>query len=183
MSDDALGDPLAWLRATAPQAATAQPARWQGLLALAGRAASAQGRLRERLVERLRERLAQLPPAPAGLDPAPVAGPLRALGELLGQQVDALPPLRSQQLHQRSWTELRVARRLAELRPAQPPSQALGPLNTLALLPRALALLGDASPEYLQRFFGYLDALEALPPVPEPAPPRGRALKPGGAAR
>ena len=173
--DEPTLDPLRWLQAAAPHAAATHPARWAGLQALARRAAAADGRLRERLIERLQQTVAELPaPAPSTAPPRPSR--LRALLDRLG---DAPPALRSQQLHQRSWTRLRVARRLAELQPAQAPSQALGPLNAMALLPRALAELGEASPEYLQRFLAFADALAALPA----AAPRGRALKPGGAAR
>jgi hypothetical protein len=56
-----------------------------------------------------------------------------------------------------TWARLKVDHRMAQLR-AQVPDQA-GPLNTQKLLHEALAVMRDASPQYLQAFMAQVDAL------------------------
>lgn len=154
--------------------AAAAPARLRVLEALARRAqAQPPGPLREALLERLRARLARWLAQPAVAPQArPVAQPLGLLTHLDPDQRD----LRAADLDRRGWTRLRVERRLAE--PVAPPAAALGPLHTQVLLPRALQLLRELSPEYLERLLGAVDQLAALttqPPAAEPrAKPRGK---------
>ena len=156
-----LDDPLAWLHAQ-PQAAraSAEPARWRVLEALARRAAGqAPGSaLRALLAAKLQARCSAWPEAQS---PAASTAPSNPLAELL-KALPAQAELRAQSLHRRSFTRLRTSRQLAPLQAA--PTQPVGPLNAMALLPRALAALQAASPEYLQRLLGYVDALEALAP-------------------
>lgn len=76
-----------------------------------------------------------------------------------------------------TWTRLSAEERLRQAL-AQVPPQA-GPLNSHHLVHRALVLMQGTSPEYLQRFVPYVDALLALdqmqaPPPPAPAPVRSR---------
>jgi hypothetical protein len=156
-----LDDPLAWLHAQ-PQAAraSADPARWRVLEALARRAAGQApgGPVRALLADKLQARCAAWLPAQRVAPCRVISNPL---SELL-KALPALPELRAQSLHRRSFTRLRTSRQLAPLQAA--PTQPVGPLNAMALLPRALAALQAASPEYLQRLLGYVDALEALAP-------------------
>jgi hypothetical protein len=160
-----LDDPLTWLHSQ-PQAAraSADPARWRVLEALARRAAGqAPGSaLRALLAAKLEARCSAWPEAqsPAASTAASTARP-NPLAELL-KALPAQSELRAQSLHRRSFTRWRTARQLASLQAA--PSQPVGPLNAMALLPRALAALQAASPEYLQRLLAYVGALEALVP-------------------
>lgn len=170
-----MNDPVAWLQ-TQPCAGTAaaEPARWAVLQGLARRAATqADGPLRAALLSRLQERLMQWQ-AEAW---APAA-PRHRLAPLDLPQPAAEPrELRAAQLDRRGWTRLRVARRLAEpvARPA--PAASLGPLHTQVLLPRALELLRELSPEYLERLLGTVDQLAALTAAPEATPPAPAARR------
>ena len=166
-------DPCAWLAAQPRTGRAADPARWQALTGLARRTAAAQGPLRVLLWRRLQVRCAMLQePTPAPPPPAPT--PPSPLADLVAELALDRPMLRSARINERSWTRLRVERRLVQAQPTS--TQPLGPLNALALLPRALAALNQASPEYLQRLLGYVDALAALAPqqaaAREPAPRR-----------
>ncbi|NCT84521.1 MAG: DUF2894 domain-containing protein, partial [Comamonadaceae bacterium] len=160
------------------------PVRRRVLEALARRAAAQPpGALRERLLARLEQR-AQPAPAPAPvhrIEPAP--SPLTALLEQL--QALAGPELRNVQAHRRTWGELRLARRLAEL--AAPVPEHLGPLNSQVLVARALQQLRDLAPGYLQRLLTQLDALAALAPLQAAAeadkPARPAARKPAARRR
>ena len=181
-NQDALlhADPQAWLSQHAP--ACGDPLRQQTLQGLARRAAAQpEGPLRRRLCERLLERLQaphSPPPAPAGVI-TPIEHPLRDwMAALQARAGGPGEDLRSLQQHRRSFGRLRLAQRLAQS-PASPaaPAQSLGPLNTLALVPKALTLLQQTSHDYLERLVGYLDALAALAPesgdvVPTPASKR-----------
>jgi hypothetical protein len=166
-------DPCAWLQAQPRPGRAADPARWQVLEGLARRTAAAQGPLRALLWGKLQQRCALLQePTPAA--PTPAAITPSPLTELVAQLALDRPMLRSARVNERSWTRLRVERRLVQAQPNS--AQPLGPLNALALLPRALAALNEASPEYLQRLLGYVDALAALAPAGaaegEPTPAR-----------
>ena len=159
-----LDDPLAWLHAQ-PQAAraSAEPARWRVLEALARRAAgqASGSALRALLAAKLQARCSAWPEAQSPAASTASTAPSNPLAELL-KALPAQAELRAQSLHRRSFTRWRTARQLAPLQAA--PSQPVGPLNAMALLPRALAALQAASPEYLQRLLGYVDVLEALAP-------------------
>jgi hypothetical protein len=83
------------------------------------------------------------------------------------------------------WSKVSADKRLRESL-AQVPKNA-GPLNSSSLVHRALSLMQDVSPDYLQHFLGYLDSLawmdalmdtQADTQVPAPkAAPRAPAAK------
>ncbi len=155
---DALHDPVAWVEAQA----SGDPVRKRVLQGLARRAAAQPpGALRERLVATLVQR-AQVPPAPLSTrDTASRASPLAELVARL--QDGAGPELRHVQAHRRTWSALRLARRLAEV--SAPVPEHLGPLNSQVLVARALQQLQALSPDYLQRLLAEVDALAALAPL------------------
>jgi len=67
------------------------------------------------------------------------------------------------QAHRRTWGQLRLDRRMAEV--SAPVPEHLGPLNSRVLVTRALQQLKALSPDYLQRLLTQLDALAALAPL------------------
>jgi len=156
MDTDALADPLAWVNAQAE----VDPVRRRVLEGLARRASVQTGALRERLVAKLvlRSHAAQAAEPPQRLTPAPC--PLAAL---VAQLQTASPELRSVATHRRTWSALRVQRRMAEV--AAPVPEHLGPLNSQVLVTRALQQLQGLVPGYLQRLLTQLDTLAALAPL------------------
>lgn len=162
---DALDDPVGWAAAQA----AGDPVRHRVLAALARRAAALPpGALREQLVARLMQR-AQAEPAPLpARRSANTASPLTELVARL--QAGAGPELRNVQAHRRTWSALRLSRRMAEV--SAPVPEHLGPLNSQVLVARALQQLQALSPDYLQRLLTGLDTLAAL------APPQAAADKP-----
>lgn len=189
-------DPLTWLQGQA----VADPVQRRVLHGLACRAAAqAPGPLRDALVARLvarwGARWGENPeartPTPAGLPvtPRPQARTAHSDGghpaRLLAALCARLPggpggELRSLQLHGRTWGQLRLARRLAEVN--RPTSGQLGPLNSQVLVTRALQALQTWSPAYLQRLLTQLDMLAALAPLAALESPAA-AVKPGVAER
>jgi hypothetical protein len=158
---DVRDDPVGWVAAREE----ADPVRRRVLEALARRAgALPAGALRDRLVARLVQRSAAEPttgparPAPAA---ANAPGPLTALVAQL--QAGAGPELRNVQAHRRTWSALRLTRRMAEV--SAPVPEHLGPLNNQVLVARALQQLQSLSPDYLQRLLTEVDALAALAPL------------------
>ena len=154
----AMDDPLVWLAGQPP---TDNPVRQRVLQALAGRAAAQPpGALREQLVARLVQRaLAQ--PAVLYAPPHFMRAPSPLADLLASLQPGA--ELRTVQAHHRTWTALRVARRLADV--AAPLPDHLGPLNGQTLMRRTLQQLQALSPDYVQRFITQLDTLAALAPL------------------
>ena len=177
---DVLADPLAWVAALPGD----DPVRRRVLQALARRAsAQPPGALRERLVASLVRR-AQAPLVPVPDRQAVVV--LRPLAELLARlQADAGPELRNVQAHGRTWSALRLTRRMAEV--SAPVPEHLGPLNSQVLVSRALQQLQGLSPDYLQRLLTQLDTLAALAPLQGAAetdkPARPAAKKVAGPRR
>ncbi|MCE4553775.1 DUF2894 domain-containing protein [Pelomonas cellulosilytica] len=166
---DALDDPLAWATAQAG----ADPVRQRVLQALARRAmAQPPGALRERLLARLQQRSA----APlTELTPRQLPDAPRPLGLLLAElQAGNGAELRNVQAHHRTWSALRLTRRLAEV--SAPVPEHLGPLNNQVLVSRALQQLQTLAPAYLQRLLTQLDTLAALAPL-EPAPVADRPAR------
>lgn len=168
---DALDDPQGWADA---QAST-DPVQRRVLQALARRAAQQPpGALRERLVARLVQR-AQADIAVTAAPRAP--RPASPLAELLAQlQTDAGPELRNVQAHRRTWSALRLTRRMAEV--SAPVPEHLGPLNSQVLVSRALQQLKDLSPDYLQRLLTQLDTLAALAPLQAAEGPADKPARP-----
>ncbi|MFG6468057.1 DUF2894 domain-containing protein [Roseateles sp. BYS87W] len=159
---DALHDPLGWVQARP----LADPVRQRVLEGLARRAATQAGPLRERLVARMVQRAEagdtgaerhRLAPSPRGAQ-AP-----SALAMLLAALPPAGPELRQVQAHRRTWSALRLTRRMAEV--SAPVPEHLGPLNSQVLVARALQELKHLSPDYLQRLLTQLDTLAALAPL------------------
>ena len=151
-----LGDPMAWVQARAE----VDPVRRRVLEALARRAsAQAPGPLRERLVAKLLQR-AEANPAP--LPVRRVANATSPLTALLAE-LQAHPELRNVQVHRRTWTALRLTRRLAEV--SAPVPEHLGPLNSQVLVARALQQVQGLSPDYLQHLLTQMEALAALAPL------------------
>lgn len=136
------------------------------------------GPLRDALLQRLAALGARWPAAntpdavPAlAVDAAPPASvqALRAL--LAGLPVrDAAAP-RLLQAQPREWATLRLERRLAAPLKPEAAGAAMGPLNTQALVPRALQRLQALSPDYLQRLITQLDLMDLLAPLSASAPP------------
>ena len=208
----------------------ADPTRWQRIEALARRADAHQGATRQLLDARLQALLAELAPS-ADVAPAPVPAPAQdAAGDIPrpASPAQALRALRAQleptqddaatqaasapdasaaprdlkvvHQHRAAWTQLRAEQLAAQSQTALP-DQA-GPLNSQLLLHRALTLMRETSPGYLQHLMGQAEALmwleqalaapsadakaasraKATAKSPKAAP-RGRAAgKPGGAA-
>lgn len=114
-------------------------------------------------------------PAPALTRPAAPRGALGALVDLLNQRAPASTPtaapspaasspsatfpgeLKALDAVRNTWARLDAEQRL-EQAIAQVPANA-GPLNSYQLVLRTLTLMRDVSPEYLQRFMSYTDAL------------------------
>lgn len=176
---DDLEDPVAWVQAREE----ADPVRLRVLEALARRAsAQPAGALRERLVAKLVQRAEA---EPFALPVRRAANPSSPLTALLAEiQTGAGPELRNVQVHRRTWSALKLTRRLAEV--SAPVPEHLGPLNSQVLVARALQQLKDLAPDYLQRLLTQLDTLAALAPLqaaadvekPARGTPRPAAKKP-----
>ena len=67
---------------------------------------------------------------------------------------------RTLQFFKRTWSRLSADQRLAQSRAALPDNA--GPLNSQHLVHRSLVLMRELSPEYLEHFVGYIDALQWL---------------------
>ncbi len=162
--------------------------------ALEQRAAAQPEPVRQLLAARLAALAQDEPPAhdmapadPADAPPAPARGPLGRLADTLGQgQADgapaaplttspgqpapeaAPPELQALQRFRSTWSRLAAEERVQQAL-AQVPPQA-GPLNSSQLVYRALLLMRDTAPEYLQRFVPYVDALLWLDTMQSPSP-------------
>lgn len=173
----------------------ADPMRWRRIEALAQRLAGHQGATRRLLEARLQTLLTELAavaehPGPAPATPPAETSPLRALLAQLqaaapeAQRQDAAPEaaaprdLKVVQQHRAAWTRLRAEQRVAQAQTALP-DQA-GPLNSQLLLHRALTLMRETAPGYLQHFMAQAEALmwlEQAQAAPAAAAPRGKATK------
>lgn len=168
----------------AQQAHRADPVRFLFMEALARRTATQNGAVRQLLEQRLAELMEGYRQALASHASGPQAtAPAAAARGALGQLVDAVagtagleplvpavrtdaavmrpagPPreLKALQRFRGTWSRLSAEQRLRQAF-AQVPPQA-GPLNSHHLVHRALVLMRDTSPEYLQRFVAHVDAL------------------------
>ena len=74
---------------------------------------------------------------------------------------------RTLQFFKRTWSRLSADQRLAQSRASLPDNA--GPLNSHHLVHRSLTLMRELSPEYLERFVGYIDALQWLEQANESA--------------
>jgi hypothetical protein len=164
------------------------PVRLRFIEALLQGAGRHQGLARQLLHDKARRLLAvdeaaagKGPEAAAGAaDPTPGPGPLAALLGQLARHADATAPgeLRAAREFRATWARLSANQRLTQSQ-AQVPENA-GPLNSQHLVHRALTLMRDLSPEYLNRFIAQVDALLWLEQAIESAPPRLRDKRPAG---
>ena len=143
------------------------PVRFHRMEALERRAASHDGEVRDWLDARLATllagyaelvecRAAQQPVAAGAGEDRPIANLVDGFANRNGKLADLaeLPLLGD---FRQLWSRLRTQSQLRQsLQPA--PSNA-GPLNSSALAHRAIALMRELSPGYLQHFLGYVDAL------------------------
>lgn len=166
----------------------ADPVRFRFIEAMARRADAHGGDTRRMLDERIAqllaayteanaanagnaEALAQRPDAVAAAqEPSPERSARSALAELvehIAQHAPApavglpsggtTPELKAVTYFRSTWSKLSAERRLTQSL-AKVPDNA-GPLNSHHLVHRALLLMRDLSPEYLNRFMSYVDAL------------------------
>ncbi|RZL35132.1 MAG: DUF2894 domain-containing protein [Rubrivivax sp.] len=170
---NALDDPLAWLAARAGDGVSADPVRLRVLQGLAQRASAQTGDLRARLVGKL---VSRAEAEPAVLPIRAIANATSPLTVLLAELQSAGPELRIVTAHHRTWGQLRVQRRMAEV--SAPVPVHLGPLNSQVLVTRALQQLQDLSPGYLQRLLTQLDTLAALAPLQATAEAEARPARP-----
>lgn len=124
-----------------------------------------------------------LPDRPDRQTTPPVAGPLADLVARVAElrPTPAAPLPGEQQRQRREWNALRLERRLAEPMKRVAPPEQTGPLNTQALVPRALQQLHALSPDYLQRLLEQVDTLARLAPL-APLTAAGDAKRPPGSA-
>lgn len=85
---------------------------------------------------------------------------------------------RTVQFFKRTWSRLSADQRLAQSRATLPENA--GPLNSHHLVHRSLTLMRELSPDYLERFVGYVDALQWLEQANEAA---AQEPRPAGARR
>ena len=88
---------------------------------------------------------------------------------------------RTVQFFKRTWSRLSADQRLAQARATLPENA--GPLNSHHLVHRSLTLMRELSPEYLERFVGYIDALQWLEQANEAAQDSANAARAAGAKK
>jgi len=147
------------------------PVRFHFIETLARRAADHSGDARRMLDERVAallaaygedlEKISGEEVAAAAKQPA--RGPLAELTDHLAQHASsermdpATNELRMLQFFRSTWSKLSAERRLTQSLAKLP--QNAGPLNSHNLVHQSLTLMRDLSPEYLNRFVSYVDAL------------------------
>lgn len=163
------------------------PVAFAVMEALQARATQHHGATRERLEQRLDERMqayaARLPRGRARVA-APVpprATPLTALMADLAQRPPAAyPALPAVDEFRALWATVRSRSQVRRSLDAAPSDG--GPLNSAVLVHRALALMGEVSPGYLSHFLAYMDNLSWLdqlqPRAAAPTRDVGRIAKP-----
>lgn len=158
------------------------PVRFRFIEAMFNRAATHQGEARRILDDRVAKLLAayggdlekarsESGNAAARKDKtAPARGPLAELVDHIARHapphgdalhgIPASPELKTLSYFRGTWSKLSAERRLTHSL-AKVPDNA-GPLNSHHLVHRSLTLMRDLSPEYLNRFMSYVDALSWL---------------------
>ena len=96
---------------------------------------------------------------------APTLGPTTLSREATPDSAGA--DARTLQFFKRTWSRLSADQRLAQSRASLPDNA--GPLNSHHLVHRSLTLMRELSPQYLERFVGYIDALQWLEQANESA--------------
>ena len=203
--NDAPWDSVAAVAALRTPGATPHDAvRLHYLEALARRAQGYEGTVKDLLEDKLRQALAHYhargaqhalathaAPRPAdAVQPSALAALTRQLAPQLpkpvetavggsGARMDAYPELQAVRKHRDTWSKLSVDRQLTQGL-AQAPENA-GPLNSHQLVLRSLSVMRDISPDYLNRFMSYVDALlwleQAESQPVAPTAPAGEAAK------
>ncbi|WP_363928549.1 DUF2894 domain-containing protein [Paraburkholderia sp.] len=146
------------------------PVRARFIEALERRTANQSGKARELLNATLSELIAQNSvssgdaessvSAVAPIDRAPAPGPLRELADLMNDPANCRArPSAPEMLDyfRRTWATVRTESQLRQSLVQVP--QNAGPLNSSSLVHRALSLMRELSPGYLQHFLSYVDAL------------------------
>jgi AcrR family transcriptional regulator len=184
------------------------PVTWHYLQGLFERAARHRGEVRRLLdarlaqaLQTLRERFAQAQrEARQAATSPPRSAPRASLGELaralsqpapetrdggrdagLSRVVGNRPELKSVRHFRNTWSKLSVDKQLAKALGRAPKNA--GPINSHSLVLRSLALMRELSPDYLNRFMCYADALLCLDqgdqarPAPVKKLPRAKAVK------
>jgi hypothetical protein len=115
--------------------------------------------------------------------PAPVLGALtKPRGTLADKpSTTPVPEARTLQFFKRTWSRLSADQRLAQSRATLPDNA--GPLNSHHLVHRSLALMRELSPEYLEHFVAYVDALQWIEQANEVALAAGAAPRRSAALR
>lgn len=176
----------AWLQQAAGRV---DAARFQRILSLERRAATQEGEVRRLLDERLAHLVIacaeDLDAAPMAAPRGPTVGipagtaPRSALNELVEHLASRASQARTPSGEAAPLASPSVAPVIADLRQvsnevrtesqlrqalADAPADA-GPLNSARLVHRALTQMRDLSPDYLEHFVAYVDALSALEPL------------------
>jgi AcrR family transcriptional regulator len=184
------------------------PVTWHYLQGLFERAARRRGEVRRLLdarlaqaLQTLRERFAQAQrEARQAATSPPRSAPRASLGELVralsqpapetrdggrdagsSRVVGNRPELKSVRHFRNTWSKLSVDKQLAKALGRAPKNA--GPINSHSLVLRSLALMRELSPDYLNRFMCYADALLCLDqgdqarPAPVKKLPRAKAVK------
>lgn len=169
------------------------PVRFRFIEAMARRTATHEGEARRLLDERLERlldahgaALEKLEPPRKKMPPAAPAG--GGLADLLAHVAErtgvaegatrSASDLKSLRYFRSTWSRLSADRRLNQSQ-AKVPENA-GPLNSQHLVHRAITLMRDTSPDYLNRLMSYIDTLSwieqanASAPPPAAARPEGR---------
>ena len=148
------------------------PVRWRFLEALDRRAQAVQGAARQQLDTRLQallhdytaafeEAQRAVPPVAPARTANPPPGALQALNQYIGRHgAPAGSELQTLQWARRTWSRISVGRRMVQSLANKP--EKAGPINSHGLVLRALQQLGAVSPDYLDRFVAYADALLEL---------------------
>ncbi len=169
------------------------PVRLRFIEALAQRATAHEGEARRLLDERLTHLLAvyeaDLAKTAEARKKTPPATPAASgLAELLahvaertgaaeGNAPSGASDLKSLRYFRSTWSRLSADRRLNQSQ-AKVPENA-GPLNSQHLVHRAITLMRDASPDYLNRLMSYIDTLSWIEQANVSAPPPAAARPEG----
>lgn len=177
------------------------PVRFRFIEAMARRAATHEGEARRLLDERLARLLAAHGAAFEKLEPPrkktrPAAPAEGGLADLLAHVAErtgvaegaarSAADLKSLRYFRSTWSRLSADRRLNQSQ-AKVPENA-GPLNSQHLVHRAITLMRDTSPDYLNRLMSYIDSLSWIDqanvsaPPPAAARPEGRKAARGKSA-
>jgi Protein of unknown function (DUF2894) len=148
------------------------PVRWRFIEALDRRAQAVQGAARQQLDTRLQALLhdyaaafeqaqCTMPPVAPARSANPSPGALQALNQHIARHgAPAGSELQTLQWARRTWSRISVGRRMVQSLANKP--EKAGPINSHGLVLRALQQLGAVSPDYLDRFVAYADALLEL---------------------